>query len=250
MANGYALLVGVKQVDPNTHNNDDKTEGTEAAEVDVDIIYDILSAKGFHCTCLKTQLATRESILKHLSQIASTVTEDDFTIFFYSGHGGQLPDYMSSRYDETDGEDETLVAYDYDILDDELWDVWCKFPRGSRILMISDSCNSGTNARSSSVLGTPAEEKIKLFSHVGADTLQAQLIHMGGAKDGTEAAGYELGGAFTLAINHVLNTQPLTGGYPELIDETRKLVRAIQVPELWTFGQVSDKFLYAAPFTI
>ena len=49
--------------------------------------------------------------------------------------------------EETDQLDETWVLYDRQLLDDELYDLWCRFAPGVRILMISDSCHSGTVSR-------------------------------------------------------------------------------------------------------
>ena len=59
----------------------------------------------------------------------------------YSGHGGQVPDTLG---DEDDGMDETWCLYDGQLLDDELRRLWGEFEAGVRILVISDSCHSGT----------------------------------------------------------------------------------------------------------
>jgi len=49
--------------------------------------------------------------------------------------------------DEEDRSDETWVAYDRQIVDDELYALWGKFAAGVRIFVLSDSCHSGTVAR-------------------------------------------------------------------------------------------------------
>ena len=62
----------------------------------------------------------------------------------YSGHGGQLPDLNE---DDEDGQDETWCLYDGEIVDDELYELYGLFKSGVRILILSDSCHSGTVAR-------------------------------------------------------------------------------------------------------
>ena len=63
----------------------------------------------------------------------------------YSGHGGQVPD---KNGDETeDGYDETWVLYDRQLVDDELYALWSKFPAGVRVVVLSDSCHSGSAIR-------------------------------------------------------------------------------------------------------
>jgi hypothetical protein len=49
--------------------------------------------------------------------------------------------------DEEDRSDETWVAYDRQIVDDELYDLWGRFAPGVRIFVLSDSCHSGTVTR-------------------------------------------------------------------------------------------------------
>jgi len=43
--------------------------------------------------------------------------------------------------------DETWVLYDRQLVDDELYKIWSKFKPGVRILVLSDSCHSGTVPR-------------------------------------------------------------------------------------------------------
>ena len=103
----------------------------------------------------------------------------DTLVFYFSGHGGQQPDEDG---EELDGRDETLLSYDGAIVDDELNDIWRRFPAGSRIVMISDSCNSGTNyrlrgqdLRDPSPINPMKEEKV--------GNMKARLIHLGGCRD-------------------------------------------------------------------
>nr|WP_304521779.1 caspase family protein [Bacillus toyonensis] len=61
----------------------------------------------------------------------------------YSGRGGQ----NRKRNDETDGFDETRCLYDGQFTDDELYSLWHLFKEDVRIIVLSDSCHSGTVTR-------------------------------------------------------------------------------------------------------
>jgi hypothetical protein len=43
--------------------------------------------------------------------------------------------------------DETWCLFDGELLDDELHELWARFTRGVRVLVLSDSCHSGTVTR-------------------------------------------------------------------------------------------------------
>jgi len=64
----------------------------------------------------------------------------------YAGHGGQVPD--RSRDEKDDSLDETWCLHNRQFLDDELYAHFAEFKAGVRILILSDSCHSGTVSRS------------------------------------------------------------------------------------------------------
>lgn len=61
----------------------------------------------------------------------------------YSGHGGQIDDPIYYTAEDR-GPDETGCLYDRQLLDDELFEAFQQFREGVRILVVSDSCHSGT----------------------------------------------------------------------------------------------------------
>lgn len=65
-------------------------------------------------------------------------------VLCHSGHGGQVMDVTG---DEEDQLDETWCLYDGQLIDDELYLELSKFAEGVRILVLSDSCHSGTMTR-------------------------------------------------------------------------------------------------------
>lgn len=92
--------------------------------------------------------ATREGILDGLKSIVGQAQPKDRLIITFSGHGTFVPDDSG---DETDKADEAWCPSDVMtsrvIMDDEIAAIFRTAPKGVRIVMISDSCHSGTMAR-------------------------------------------------------------------------------------------------------
>ena len=92
---------------------------------------------------------------------------DEELIIQYSGHGTRVKDTSG---DEEDGYDEALYLYGYDgvFIDDEFNEIMKLIPVGAKVIVILDSCFSGTATRnigryrkSKYVLTDPVLEKAK-----------------------------------------------------------------------------------------
>ncbi|MFK8055648.1 MAG: S8 family serine peptidase [Saprospiraceae bacterium] len=94
---------------------------------------------------LHDQSATRDAVLSQLEAYAKTLTAGDICLITYAGHGSQIP--AEKGTDEEDDFDETWLLYDGVLLDDEIDFAFSKFAAGVRIVLISDSCHSGTVSR-------------------------------------------------------------------------------------------------------
>jgi len=107
-----------------------------------------LMERGFLVKSLTDKLATKENIEANLRHAVLGAQEGDTLVFQYSGHGTQIPDENS---EEADKMDEAWVPYDiYEngpILDDTLWKIFRSKKPGVKIILISDSCHSGSVAR-------------------------------------------------------------------------------------------------------
>lgn len=247
MPRGHALLVGLKSVDPLNYGGWDGTGGCWGCELDVDNLHRILDSQGFSIAELKTQQATASAMLRGLQSAADSLQSGDCFVFYYSGHGGQQPD---TNGDELDGHDETLVAFDREVIDDELNKIWKSFSRGVRIVMVSDSCNSGTNYKNIRTIhkSTPINLDLKRGRSKGVD---AQMIHYGGCRDSSTSAGYRGGGAFTIALCEAWANGRFTGNYVEF---HRRIVELMhdesQQPQINEYGTVTDTFRNQRPFQI
>ncbi len=149
----HALLIGIS-----------KYEGTgffnlRGPRADLEYMESFIS-KNFpnpNITILKEEQATHENIIRHLEKL-SKVGRDDQVILYFTGHGSLTKDL---NHDETWGYDATWVTFgartrgegsedlnDYDLLDDEINHYLSLIP-SKNILVISDSCHSGTITRPS-----------------------------------------------------------------------------------------------------
>ena len=107
-------------------------------------------------TALLTADATVENVTAALSAAASKLASGDILFLTYSGHGGSLPD---KNGDEPDQRDETWVLYDRQFVDDELFSLYVRFKAGVRILVLSDSCHSGTEREAAPQLPEPGRTR-------------------------------------------------------------------------------------------
>ena len=142
MSKGYSLHIGLNHVDPAGYLGWDGE--LTAAVNDARSMEAICATQGFDTTVVTDGDATADAVLGHLGRIAATMHAGDIAVCSYSGHGGQLPDVSG---DDEDHYDETWCLWDRELVDDELAAAWTDFPAGARVLLLSDSCHSGTVLR-------------------------------------------------------------------------------------------------------
>lgn len=142
MAEGISLHIGVNRVDP--HHYGGWSGDLAACEADAKCMEAIAKASGHRTRVLLTEAATRASVIDAIRDSSGRLTAGDIFLLTYAGHGGQVPD---ANGDEPDAADETWCLYDGELIDDELWELWKGFAAGVRVLVLSDSCHSGTVTR-------------------------------------------------------------------------------------------------------
>lgn len=113
----------------------------KACENDARDMCALASGVGFRSQLLVAADATRGAIINNVTAAASELVAGDIFFLTFAGHGGQLKDMDG---DEEDGKDETWCLYDGQFLDDELNVLWAGFHPGVRVLVLSDSCHSGS----------------------------------------------------------------------------------------------------------
>ncbi|MEP7302716.1 MAG: caspase family protein [Caldimonas sp.] len=141
-AKAWSLHMGLNAVSGAAYGG---WEGPLAAcEFDANDMAALARSKGIKPTVLLTRKATRAAFLSGIRAAAKALHGGDFFFLSYSGHGGQVPDVNG---DEDDKKDETWCLFDGQLIDDELYAELGKFRAGVRVLVLSDSCHSGTVTR-------------------------------------------------------------------------------------------------------
>ena len=238
-------------------------------------------------TLLTDQRATREGILSSLREYLDIVGPGDLFVLFYSGHGSLFPDAITPLRDEStvldlsamrvegvnlqDGRyDSTLVPIDAHqptgerpwgnmILDDELYDLFSRMTeRGALVLFLSDSCHSGSLARSitlderhkflapEEVLGRPVPDSLHNGLPNGAERIVAKgslggrLLAITASQDNQFSVDGIFDnrpqGRFTYSLQRVIARSGSTLTYQQAFAEVRRevvdLSRGTQTPAL------------------
>jgi hypothetical protein len=161
MTKGISLHIGINHLDKNHYRGattEDPWEGKlEACESDAEAMFNLAKGLGFEAELLLTDKATRAKVKERIAAAATALNkEGGYFLITYSGHGGQVSDESGDEKlhtdsnegaEDTDGKDETWCLYDAQLIDDELYDLWTGFSDKVRIIILSDSCHSGTVAK-------------------------------------------------------------------------------------------------------
>jgi len=155
---GLSLHIGLNCVSADAYGGWDGP--LAACEFDANDMAAIARSKGMKPTVLLTKKATRAAALAGLRGAAKALKAGDLFFLSYSGHGGQVPDVNG---EEPDHKDETWCLYDGQLIDDELYYEFSRFAAGVRILVLSDSCHSGSVTREGPPPPPPPGQRPKLM---------------------------------------------------------------------------------------
>ena len=108
-----------------------------------------LATRGFAVSKLIDSQATKAAMVSGIQSLIGSAVSGDVVVITFSGHGTYVPDLNG---DEVDGLDEALCPYDLQtgggaLIDDEINTLFAARKAGVRLLLISDSCHSGTVTR-------------------------------------------------------------------------------------------------------
>lgn len=140
--NAISLHIGLNSVNPEHYEG--WSGPLAACEFDANDMRDLAEARGIKASVLLTRDATRARTLAGIRAAAKALKSGDLFFLSYSGHGGQVDDVSGEEEDKLD---ETWCLFDGQLIDDELYFEFTKFKKGVRIILLSDSCHSGTVTR-------------------------------------------------------------------------------------------------------
>jgi len=278
MPRGISIHIGLNHVNPTAYGGwDGELAGCINDARDMKAIADSL---GYTSTIVTDAQATAAEVARLIGQAARQLSSGDICLVTYSGHGGQMNDVTS---DEPDDKDETWVLWDRQMLDDELNGLWASFSVGVRILLISDSCHSGTVARMGAFqrkfrnvefaaeyelhpnqaprlrLGNPIallrnyeanRGDYEVSQWVPKPIVHASVTLISGCQDNQFSADGDRNGLFTQRLLEVWNKGAFTGNYERFHSAILARMPSDQSPNLFKTGIASAAFDAEKPFTI
>jgi Caspase domain len=276
---GLSLHVGLNKIDPKHYGSD---APLAACEFDAEDMANVARSAGFDVAGqLLTKQATRKAVMDGISEAAKKLQPGDIFLFTYSGHGSQIPDFNSDEGE--DGADETFCLFDGMMIDDELYDLWTEFKDDVRVLVLSDSCHSGTNIRFAPgrivtdgeevrtrrlpdpIAGRTFRRHRDFYTKLGktkrkidegrlirelATPLRCTVMLISGCQDNQESADGTVNGRFTQALLSVWNDGQFDGNYKSFHTRIRRGMPPNQTPNLWTVGRPNPAFLGQKPFSV
>lgn len=278
MPRATSLHIGLNRVDPNAYYGWDGQ--LNACIRDARDMANLSFRQGLNPMVLTDQWATRPRVLQLIARAAVRLREGDTFLLTYSGHGGQVRDYSG---EEPDRYDETWCLYDGELLDDEIFAALSDFAPGVRVIVLSDSCHSGTVVRASvaprlmlaeTLLVLPqklprsrlmprdvaaklhdllAEDYYARQMAIKAqgraeDAIAASVLLISGCQDNQTSMDGEVNGAFTEQVLAVWNHGRYQGDYFRFHKLVRAQLPSTQSPNLLTLGP-DVGLLAARPFT-
>jgi hypothetical protein len=151
-----SLHVGVNSIDAAHYGNDGVLFGCEN---DARAMERIARDQGFETRLLLTRDATRAAVIGGIAEAAGRLQPGDMFLFTIAAHGSFLPDWNGDERQARAGDiqDETFCLFDSQIVDDELFALWSLFRADVRIVVVGDTCHSGTQIRAPLASGRAAE---------------------------------------------------------------------------------------------
>ncbi len=277
MSKAISLHIGLNSVDPDHYQG--WSGELAACEFDAQDMSLIAKSSGFTDQIMLTKTATRDAVKNAIKAAANALKSGDMFFLTYSGHGGQVPD---TDGDESDGEDETWCLFDGELVDDEIYAYLGGFTAGVRILVLSDSCHSGSVLRQQRLLAVshmaaaamiappryramPPEvaqrtylANREFYDRIGRDPeirgsrakVRASALLISGCQDNQLSSDGTFNGLFTAKLKTVWNGGKFKGNYRRFHSDIVKQMPMDQTPNYYFVGAGNTAFEEQKPFTV
>lgn len=257
----YLISVGVNRLDKSYYQG--KIHELACCNKDAEDVFDYFTERyEFYSQDLFTDCNSR--ILRaQLDYLSESLKADDNLILFYSGHGGQVTDFNDDE--QQDVYDETWCLKDKQMIDDEIFNAFAKFEKGVNILVLSDSCHSGSIVRAfetdqrkkrlskkvgykkSQLLFDLNKEKHKAvfdLKMVGENEIGANVILLSGCQDDESAYAGNPNSQFTDALLKILKETEDEIRLEDLQETLKGVLRGYpyrQTPNFKIYGKAGDE---------
>ena len=284
MSKGYSLHIGLNEVDRAHYG---KIPSLKAAVNDAVSWKNFANEIGYATKSLHNKQAKSGVVKTMLGGYAKKMKPGDILLLTYAGHGGEMANDKASGFDD-ERTDQTWCLYDRQLLDDELYELFEAFTEGTRILVVSDSCHSGTVVRAlddidfSSLLGTGVArsakargfasrklprsvqeyvddkfrdtvykpiQKIYKNKHQGTG-VKASVKLLAACQDDEETLDGKNNGIFTEALMELVNDPAYRNANCELLIAAVSKRYFFPKPNFFQYGSIIPSFDSSFPFTI
>jgi len=221
----------------------------------------------FEVIILLTREATSTRLLQLLAGEAARMGAGDILMLTVAGHGTRIPDVNG---DEPERLDEAWLLYDRMLIDDEIYNALARFRLGVKILIVADSCHSGTIARRRGwgLPSYPERELPSVDAGIIASThqtlykrallatprtyrtdLKSSALLISACKDEQVALDGDHNGRFTGALKSIWAYGRFNGDYISLVKKVRQVMPSSQTPGLLGMGSQVAEFAARRPFS-
>lgn len=246
MPNGLSLHIGINQYDRYAYRSKGMTLPLlPNCDSDSMAKQEIAKRFGFMTALLKNEEATHEHVIAGIRAASSYLKKGDFFFLSFSGHGSRVEDRNS---DEDDGYDETWCLHDKMLVDDDLFELFKSFRPGVRILVIADSCHSGTSIKDTATQFRPGG----VFPKHKTEEIPATCLLMAACQDVQKAyPGVNIDfSLYTYWLLEVLKQYDFCDSYRELHKKVSAHMPIRSKPNIFSFGPKAEQFEKSKPFRI
>jgi len=261
MPTGRSLHIGINDVSAAAFPDAGHLSGPEN---DAIAMRNLATQRGFLAELIPPNEAVYDNVKVKLLAAAEAAKPGDIFLFTFAGHGTGKFDLHST---EPDHRDEALLLHDKLLWDNDLrLNIWPAFSRDVRVLMIADSCHSGTVAELFLNHGTRTfrareiseetrekhlqkyQEFYRRLSTPVHDSISANVLLLAACGDTENTPDDFPNGVFTATLLRVLDEEQ-PKNYADLINKIRQHVGP-QKPRLFPVPPVNQGFIDQLPFTI
>lgn len=279
MAKGISIHIGLNNLDQKYYQVSEETK-LKGAEKDARDMYQLAQKQGFKSSLILDKAATVQNVKNAIFQASKELVSSDILFISFSGHGGQTPDIdgdedqkespgMESKNKNDDEfffgkagpKDELWCLYDGWLLDDDIYRLLSNIKDGVRVLVVSDSCNSGTVVSSFDPFNDnkPRVADINLLDGAlssGRKKMACSVLLLASSQDHLLSVD-EDNGAFTKNLLAVWGNGSFKGTYHDFLKAIREKMKDVkiakgfvQIPNFYEVGQKNSVFAAQKPFTI
>lgn len=236
ISSGYALLIGISNTILSGYNN----HSTASASNNINNIKVLLEEEDFKKGNIEKVInASVEQIKVKLQQTIAKAGENDLVVFYFFGHGDQIPD--QGVMDETqDHKDEVLIANNGKLIDDDFFNILSSFKKKTRVLFLVDACNSQSSYEYS--------KKIELLFSSEKSKMNLDFLSIGAALDGSQATVDAGGSNFVDALEKINNNGQYSGNYSDFFERLKEKLQTSKYSPAMETKYSTSLFLQQNPF--